>query len=55
MDVSLLHRLGWIKMIKNSVLISLCVFAFSACSAKEFETGVHHAGKDIEKLFEVRE
>jgi len=54
-DVNLSHRLGWIKMILNSVLLSLCLLAFSACSAKEIESGVHDADEDIKKLFEVRE
>jgi len=42
-------------MVKNSILIACIVLLLSACSAKEFETGIHQAGEDLEKLFEVRE
>ena len=42
-------------MIRNSFFLGLVVLILSSCSVKEFETGVHHAGKDVIKLFEVRE
>ena len=41
-------------MIHRVVLVSL-ILVFSGCTAKEFEKGARDIGKDLSKLFEVRE
>ena len=40
---------------KNILCVMALILAFSGCSAKEFNKGVDDIGKDLSKLFEVRE